>query len=96
MFHTVADHPDGLAHSFQDLSLPPSQGQGLAQGKGTGCQQGGAQRSPFARLKSILEGVSYRCALHENVRDTKTVWTGQSLAWLEGVAGCLEKGGNSP
>ena len=51
--------------------------------------------SPFARLKSILEGVSYRCALHENVRDTKTVWTGQSLAWLEGVAECLEKDGNS-
>lgn len=51
--------------------------------------------SPFARLKSILEGVSYKCALDENVRDTKTVWTGQSLAWLEGVAGCLEKDGNS-
>ena len=31
VFYTVADHPDGLAHSFQDLSLPPSQGQGLAQ-----------------------------------------------------------------
>lgn len=51
--------------------------------------------SPFARLKSMLEGVSYECALDENVRDTKTVWTGQSLAWLEGVAGCLEKDGNS-
>ena len=33
VFDTVADHPDSLAHSFQDLSLPPSQGQGLAQGK---------------------------------------------------------------
>lgn len=48
--------------------------------------------SPFARLK---EGVSYEYALDENVRDTKTVWMGQSLAWLEGVAGCLEKDGNS-
>lgn len=29
MLPIVAAHPDGVAHSYQDLSLLPSQGQGL-------------------------------------------------------------------